>query len=244
MSSGIASLHKVLKDETRRRILLLLHEKGSLGYGDLMKAIGIASTGKMNYHLKVLNNLILKREDGQYALTEKGELSLRLMLTYPEEDSQQSGKEPKWWRRFWIGTAFSTAVILAISLVSYFLGYIDLAGLYQELLWMIGVIGIVYMVQHITRDVLSEKNQLLLNKIGYTMFGAWLGLLVAFFGSAFIILVSRFLHGPDLGHMEGGGELLIVTSVILMIIGGKWGYQFGKKRGFKRPEPKILGIPL
>lgn len=244
MSSGIASLHKVLKDETRRRILLSLYEKGSLGYVDLMKAIGITSTGKMNYHLKVLNNLILKREDGQYLLTEKGELSLRLMLAYPEEDSQQSGKKPKWWRLFWISIGFATSVSLAIDLVMYFLGYIDLSGLYQKLLWIIGAIGIAYMIQHITREVLSKKTQLLLNKIAYTMFGAWLGLLIAFFGTSFLILASRFLHGPDLGHMEGGGELWIVTIVILMIVGGKWGYQFGKKRGFKRPEPKILGIPL
>jgi DNA-binding transcriptional ArsR family regulator len=48
MSAGIASLHKILKDETRRKIILQLHEEGSLSYVDLMKAIGIANTGKMN----------------------------------------------------------------------------------------------------------------------------------------------------------------------------------------------------
>jgi DNA-binding transcriptional ArsR family regulator len=40
MGSGITSLHKVLKDETRLRIILLLQEKGSLSYVDLMKALG------------------------------------------------------------------------------------------------------------------------------------------------------------------------------------------------------------
>ena len=58
MSSGLASLHKVLKDKTRRRIILLLQERGSLGYVDLMKALGIENTGKMNYHLKVLGDLL------------------------------------------------------------------------------------------------------------------------------------------------------------------------------------------
>jgi hypothetical protein len=40
-----------------------------------------------------------------------------------------------------------------------------------------------------------------------------------------------------MGHVEGGGEAWIVAIVILMIMGGKWGYRFGKKRGFKRPVP-------
>jgi hypothetical protein len=245
MSSGIASLHKVLKDETRRRILLLLHEKGSLGYVDLMKAIRITSTGKMNYHLKVLNNLILKKEDGQYALTEKGELSLRLMLAYPEEVSQQSGKKPEWWRRFWIGVVISTTVTIAIYLVSYFLGYIDLSELGQKLLWMLGAIGIVYMVRHITRDVLSEKSQLLFNKINYIILGAWLGLTVSFFGVGFLSLLSMRLGGPNYFIIFIDNTFTTVLFLIVPpIIGGIAGYRFGKKRNFKRPEPKLWGHKL
>jgi hypothetical protein len=38
MSSGLGSLHKVLKDETRIRIVLLLYGKGFLSYVDLMRA--------------------------------------------------------------------------------------------------------------------------------------------------------------------------------------------------------------
>ena len=69
MSAGIALLHKILKDETRRKIIILLHEQGSLSYVDLMKALGIANTGKMNYHLKVLDDLLTKTEEGKYAAT-------------------------------------------------------------------------------------------------------------------------------------------------------------------------------
>ncbi len=67
-----------------------------------------------------------------------------------------------------------------------------------------------------------------------------IGLLIAFLGVVFIILASRFFNGPDIGHIDGLGLVWIVTIVILMIIGGKWGYVFGEKRGFKRPEPKFL----
>ncbi len=89
MKSGIDSLHKILKNKTRRRIILLLHEKESLSYTDLMNALGITNTGKMNYHLKVLDNLLSKREDGQYVLTEKGVLASRLLSEFPEKTEKQ-----------------------------------------------------------------------------------------------------------------------------------------------------------
>ncbi len=90
MASNIADLHKVLKDENRRRIIILLHEKGSLSYVDLMKALGIENTGKMNYHLKVLGDLLVKTEDGRYTLTEKGKLASRLLLEFPERRMSQA----------------------------------------------------------------------------------------------------------------------------------------------------------
>ncbi len=85
MSSGIASLHRILKDGTRRRIVLLLQEKGSLSYVDLMHALSITNTGKVNYHLKVLGELIQKQENGQYALSEKGTLAAKLLREFPSD---------------------------------------------------------------------------------------------------------------------------------------------------------------
>ncbi|MEM4733927.1 MAG: winged helix-turn-helix domain-containing protein, partial [Candidatus Bathyarchaeia archaeon] len=95
MDSGFASLHKILKDETRRKIILLLHERGSLSYTDLMNTLSIVNTGRLNYHLKILDNLILKREDGQYMLTEIGTLASRLLIEFAEEKSNLKMKN-KW----------------------------------------------------------------------------------------------------------------------------------------------------
>src|SRR5208337_5291446 len=97
MSSGIASLHKILKDETRRNIILLINEKGALSYTYLMETLGFATTGLLNYHLKMMGDLLTKDEDGQYMLTEKGKLASRLLLEFPEESTQRLGVKPKWW---------------------------------------------------------------------------------------------------------------------------------------------------
>jgi hypothetical protein len=42
----LASLHKVLKDETRQRILLTLNDRGNQSHTVLMSTLGITSTGK------------------------------------------------------------------------------------------------------------------------------------------------------------------------------------------------------
>jgi predicted transcriptional regulator len=89
MSLHADSLHKILKDRTRRKMMVLLSEKGSLSYVDLMKALEISNTGKMNYHLKILDDLISKDENGRYLLTEKGKLAVRLLQEFPEDYMQE-----------------------------------------------------------------------------------------------------------------------------------------------------------
>ena len=237
MSSGIASLHKILKDETRRNIVLLLNEKGTMSYTELMETLGFLTTGLLNYHLKVLDDLITKNETGQYMLTEKGKLSSKLLLEFPENMENQGQRIPTWWRKFWISVGTVTVAFIALNLAMYFLGYINLSKLYQYLTWNLAAVAIVYMIQHITRDVLSKKTQLLLNKIAYTMLGVWVGLMISFLGG---ILFAYMGGHPD----DWFGITWTLTMVVFSIIGGYFGYNFGKSRGFKRPEPKFIGFPL
>jgi DNA-binding transcriptional ArsR family regulator len=125
MSSTFASLHKILKDETRTRIVLLLDQKGNLSYTDLMETLGIVSTGTLNYHLKVLGDLLAKNEVGQYLLTERGKLAARF-LTDPKEQENINQEKKKWWVRFWIAAALLQVGILAVILTLHLTGYIDL----------------------------------------------------------------------------------------------------------------------
>jgi DNA-binding transcriptional ArsR family regulator len=80
MSIDIPRLSKTLNDETRIRILRLLREKKSSSYSDLMQTLRITNTGRLNYHLKVLGDLIAKDgQSGAYALSEKDIIAINFL---------------------------------------------------------------------------------------------------------------------------------------------------------------------
>lgn len=80
MSVDLPHLHAILKDRTRTRILELLEQRERLSYVELQNLLGITHTGKLNYHLKILGDLISKEEEtGQYTLSEKGRLAVTLL---------------------------------------------------------------------------------------------------------------------------------------------------------------------
>jgi len=60
--------------------LELLEERGRLSYVELQNLLEVPHTGKLNYHLKVLGDLISKDEQsGQYSLSEKGRAAVALL---------------------------------------------------------------------------------------------------------------------------------------------------------------------
>ncbi len=88
MNSSDDSVYNILKDETRRKIILALKDKKEIVYSDLLKTLEIDNTGKLNYHLKILNGFVSKNENGNYALTEKGRVALKLLRGFPENEEE------------------------------------------------------------------------------------------------------------------------------------------------------------
>lgn len=82
------SLSDVLKHPVRRKIILALFERENLSYVDLMNFVGVSNTGKFNYHLKILGDLIEKDQNGRYILTEKGQMAAQLLQKFPEKMPQ------------------------------------------------------------------------------------------------------------------------------------------------------------
>ncbi len=154
MSSGIASLHNVLKDKTRRQIVLLLNEKGSLSYTDLMGTLGLLSTGTLNYHLKILGDLLAKDVNEQYTLTERGKLASRLLMEFAEKDDVLQTKK-KWWRRFWVVMILLQVASLIVVLTLYYLKLADsgrlITGFTSFLLGMIFIYFFYRMIRPATQ---------------------------------------------------------------------------------------------
>ena len=236
MSSGIASLHKILKDATRRKTVLLLTEKGSMSYTELMDTLGIVSTGLFNYHLKVLGELLMKNEEGQYVLTEKGKLASRLLLEFPEDYQLQ---KKKWQKRFFIALAVSQVVFLIIILTFYFLGELEF---YRVMTATSGVIiGTValyfgYRAQRTMPEAGSKEMKSRMKKV-YPAGGALLGLVIAFFGVGVLFRVLQDLSGIPLLHAVFWSNWYLAFAFIAApVIGGVAGYYFGRKRGFQKPK--------
>ncbi|MCW4009727.1 MAG: winged helix-turn-helix domain-containing protein [Candidatus Bathyarchaeota archaeon] len=151
-------MHKVLKDETRRKIVLLLNEKGSVSYTEMMQALSVGSTGTLNYHLKVLADLLTKDEAGQYTLTEKGKLASRLLLEFPEKENQEQTKK-KWWKRFWVVAVVLQATGLAFMLALYFLGAISVARMTQGLFAFVSGIVFIYFYYRMIRPPNQKQSE-------------------------------------------------------------------------------------
>ncbi|MDR0372502.1 MAG: winged helix-turn-helix domain-containing protein [Nitrososphaerota archaeon] len=90
MTVDIESFQDVLKHPIRRKIIQALNQTPNLSYTDLMDIVEVSNTGKFNYHLKILADLIQKDESGKYTLTEKGHLAVQFLQTFKEKKAEPS----------------------------------------------------------------------------------------------------------------------------------------------------------
>lgn len=84
------SFHDVFKHPIRRKIILTLNGRQKFSYMDLMLAVEATNTGKFNYHLRVLADLIQKDEASRYELTEKGKLAVQFLTAFKEKKEETS----------------------------------------------------------------------------------------------------------------------------------------------------------
>jgi hypothetical protein len=233
MNSGISSLYNVLKDKTRRQIVLLLHEKGSLSYVDLMKALGIENTGKMNYHLKVLGDLLVKTEDGTYTLTEKGKLASRLLLEFPERRMSQAmidAEMPKWLITLGV---FGSLVFIFGSFALYGIGVITLSSTLLNVTIYVSALIILFVSRKARklRAQWSPKSQLEATRILFIVVGAIAGFPAFVFGEGFLLYgLQALLQSVGISLVLFPFVWWVLISVVVgPIVGGCLGYLYFKR---------------
>jgi hypothetical protein len=137
MSVDISQLHNVLRDSTRVRILELLNDRTSLSYVELQELLQIRHTGKLNYHLRVLGDLLVKDEHtGRYSLGEKGKLAVTLLSKFQTVNSVTEARRS-------LVTGFMLVALLAVViLLSYVTQYVPSFSSIGQTLYGIGWAGV------------------------------------------------------------------------------------------------------
>jgi hypothetical protein len=232
MSSGIASLHKILKDENRQKIIGLLNEKGSLGYTELLDASETGSTGLLNYHLKVLGDFITKNEYGKYVLTDKGKVASAVLLQFPTESNPAQKRRAQ--KIFWTILALGQAAVLISVITLYFVGIVDVARLTQAFIGFVtGILLAIfgYRMQITMPAPCSEKMKIRTRR-AYILGGAWLGFAIAFFGVG--LFLAMFFR-PLLRYYWSDWYFIFML-IIAPALGAVWGYWVGKRNNFEKPK--------
>ncbi len=242
MSAGIADLHKILKDPTRRKILVLLNEKSSLSYTELLGATGAGSTGLLNYHLKILGDLLTKNEASQYQLSEKGKLAFKLISEFPEENNlaQRRRNQKLLLAVVGVGQIIYLAILLGFYAVGQLEFYKLATGVSSFAVGMV-FLFIIYRVQmSATKPGVNEETVQM--KFAYVSGGVSLFLGVAFFGVGVVFRVIsdlmgwRFRMGNPLFETLWNPAYMAFSMLIAPAIGGILFYYWGKRNGFRRPN--------
>ena len=232
MSQGIASLHKILKDETRQKIIELLNEKGSLSYTELLDASNAGSTGLLNYHLKVLGDLLAKDESQKYILTDKGKVASAVLLQFPSETNHAQKRKAQ--KMFWSILALGQVAILASVIILYYLGIVDVERLTQaSISFAMGIFLAIfgYRMQVTMPAPGSDKMKQRL-RIAYLLGGACVGFVVASLG---VGIVLTLLARPLLRYFWSDWYFVFAIT-IAPSFGALWGYWVGKRNDFNKPK--------
>lgn len=230
MPSGLDSLHRILKDEKRRRIISLLNNSGSLSYTDLLNALAIGNTGKLNYHLKMLNGLVNKGEDGRYSLTEKGKLAVRLLDEFKETKSQAQIDAP-----FPKGYMIVVAVFLVVSLSVDFGLYLSGIILVNDFVAYLAsaVLAIVFLVlaerARVKRSMWTPQKQMLGAKLSIMFASGFGGAVICFFGGGLLLGVTGVLAG-----VSSFDAYVVYSNVFGAISGALVGYFIYKRSRYSK----------
>lgn len=193
-----------------------------LGYTNLMDDIEVVSTGTLNYHLKVLGDLIEKDPSGMYQLTEKGKLAYRMLTEFPDQE-----RPPQDMRLFKAWFVLIVANIVITILMGYFLRIpIERQAIILTILLLSS--GFAY---YIRIRPSKSGNRAFFIAVGVLSIG-----FVLWFIVTSILLFSGLCWQIVSSTGNIGDDFVVFTTLILCwIVGGIIGDLIGRKRNYIIP---------
>jgi hypothetical protein len=194
-----------------------------------MASVQVDSTGKFNYHIKVLNGLITKTEDAKYALTEKGESAYRLLNDFPEAKGPKEN-----FRKFSIIAGLGHIAIFTSAVLLYVFGYLDFSRFIILIIAAIFALALTYFQFRSYGTIRpGTKRADVAAKFVYTVGAGCIAGFLAFFIDIIINQTANILKMPSPMKGSWGSPIMAVTFIIAPVIGGIVGYFYGKRTGFK-----------
>ena len=127
MKDDMVRINKILANSTRREILEIINQRGETTYADIRQTLGQMNTGRLNYHLRMIGNLISKEAaTGKYMLTNVGAAVLAMKvvpdLSPSHNNNAEHGHQGKNERR--LDALMSAGVIVPIVILSTYTYYL------------------------------------------------------------------------------------------------------------------------
>ena len=206
----ISNLPSILKDQSRRKVILALEHRGPLTYTEILNMLDTAHTGKLNYHLKVLGDLIAKDEStSRYSLTQKGELASQLLT----QGFTSNGQSTRGKGLFDIGrvlTIIGAAFLLLANLSLSMVGG-NILGVFFGTACPVALLAIGASVSNVASDEKTKR---------YTIYGipmAIVGFVTAIGLAHDLRSVIDPLYSIGTSISAGLGLLLALTGLILVL---------------------------
>jgi DNA-binding HxlR family transcriptional regulator len=228
MVSEFTAFSKVLRDSTNQKILMLIKENNGLSCADLLEKSEVISEGMLNYHLKVLDELLNKNEENQYVLTEKGQIALKLLEEFPKHKNLRKNS-----KQFWLALGLGYVIFLSVILVLYSQEYIDPRSFRKMFGTLTGVLGLLPLLYYITDvDLTSERSKekhITAIKLFFTIWGGIVGILMGMIGLALTTGIAIYVG--ELGSIQiiNNQAFDYVYFGSAVVIGCLTGYFVGKK---------------
>lgn len=103
---GSSEMFEAISHPIRIKILKLL-AKRPMSFSELKRELGIKSSGKLDFHLKKLGNLVTLNSEGKYALTKEGYAALQTITTI---------RKYGWQKRAYIVNMVAYAIVVLYTL--------------------------------------------------------------------------------------------------------------------------------
>jgi len=231
MASESALFYKILEDDLRQTILVSIHEHGSLSYSDLIEKFDMISEKLLNYHLKVLDDLLSKNNEDQYVLTEKGRLALKFLEEHPIQETRRR-KERK---QFWLILCTITAGLFVYNFLWY-LQDIDFTDfILRTVVFICLILALAYCL-YLANPLLSGSDVKKFPGV-YLVLGGLAGFAIGYFGAVLMSVLFSLAGGPSLLQAIAPDSVHLLTYLgSTAIIGCIVGYGLGKKRDFRIPN--------